>query len=49
MSAEVYEREIAKNQIVKMKNDSLQDIEKDVLKTDGPMLISEMKAKYGKK
>jgi len=49
MSVEVYEREIAKNQIVKMINDSLKDIEKDDLKTDGQMFISEMKAKYGKK
>ena len=49
MSVEVYEREIAKNQIVKMINDSLKDIDKDDLKTDGPMFINEMKAKYGKK
>lgn len=49
MSIDVYEREIAKNQVVKMINDSLQDIDKDDLKSDGPMLISEMKSKYGKK
>jgi len=49
MSVEVYEREIAKNQFVKMINDSLKDIDKDDLKTDGPMFISEMKTKYGKK
>jgi hypothetical protein len=49
MSIDVYEREIAKNQVVKLINDSLKDIDKDVLKTDGPMFISEMKSKYGKK
>jgi prevent-host-death family protein len=49
MSIDVYEREIAKNQVVKMINDSLKDIDKDELKTDGPMFISKMKSKYGKK
>lgn len=49
MSIEVYEREIAKNQVVKMINDSLKDIDNDDLKTDGSMFISEMKSKYGKK
>jgi len=49
MSIDVYEREIAKNQVVKMINDSLQDIDKDDLKSDGPMFIGEMKSKYGKK
>jgi prevent-host-death family protein len=49
MSIEVYEREIAKNQVVKMINDSLEDIDKEDLKTDGPLFISEMKSKYGKK
>lgn len=49
MSIDVYEREIAKNQVVKLINDSLKDIDKDEIKTDGPMFISEMKSKYGKK
>jgi prevent-host-death family protein len=49
MSIDVYEREIAKNQVVKMINDSLKDIDKDDSKVDGPMFISEMKSKYGKK
>ncbi len=44
MSVDVYEREIAKNQMVKMINDSLKDIDKDDLKADGPMFIHEMKA-----
>ncbi|MCK4552466.1 MAG: type II toxin-antitoxin system Phd/YefM family antitoxin [Tenericutes bacterium] len=48
MSIEVYEREIAKNQIVELINDSLKDIDKDSLKVDGPMFINEMKSKYGK-
>jgi len=30
-------------------NDSLKNIDEDDLKTDGPMFISEMKSKYGKK
>ncbi|MBI9008464.1 MAG: type II toxin-antitoxin system Phd/YefM family antitoxin [Tenericutes bacterium] len=46
MSIEVYEREIAKNQIIELINDSLKD--KDSLKVDGPMFINEMKSKYGK-
>lgn len=48
MSIEVYEREIAKNQIIELINDSLKDIDKDSLKVDGPMFINEMKSKYGK-
>ncbi len=48
MSIKVYEREIAKNQIVELINDSLKDIDKDSLKVDGPMFINEMKSKYGK-
>lgn len=49
MSIEVYEREIAKNQMIDMINDSLKDINNDTLKVDGAMFISEMKMKYGKK
>lgn len=49
MSVDVYEREIAKSQMVKMINDSLKDIDKDDLKADGSMFINEMKAKYGTK
>jgi len=41
MSIDVYEREIAKNQVVKLINDSLKNIDEDDLKTDGPMFISE--------
>ena len=48
MSIEVYEREIAKNQILELINDSLKDKDQDALKVDGPMFISEMKSKYGK-
>lgn len=49
MSIEVYEREIAKNQMIDMINDSLKDINNDTLKFDGSMFINEMKMKYGKK
>jgi hypothetical protein len=49
MSIDVYERELEKNQIVKMINESLKDMDKDDLKTSGPSFISEMKSKYGKK
>ncbi len=49
MSIDVYEREIAKNQIVKMINESLKDMDKDDSKTSGQMFISEMKSKYDHK
>jgi len=49
MSIEVYEREIAKNQIVRLINESLKDLDQDDLKSDGPLFISEMKTRYGKK
>ncbi len=46
MSIDVYEREIAKNQVIKLINESLQD--KNQEKIDGPLFINEMKEKYGK-
>ena len=49
MSIDVYERELEKNQIVKLINESLKDMDKDDSKTSGPSFISEMKSKYGKK
>ncbi|MBU1144549.1 MAG: type II toxin-antitoxin system Phd/YefM family antitoxin [Firmicutes bacterium] len=48
MSIEVYEREIAKNQVIELINDSLKDINHNSRKVDGPMFINEMKSKYGK-
>lgn len=48
MSIEVYEREIAKNQMIELINDSLKDNDSPSKKVDGPLFINEMKAKYGK-
>jgi prevent-host-death family protein len=48
MSIDVYEREIAKNQMIELINDSLRDKDNLLKKVDGPLFINEMKAKYGK-
>lgn len=48
MSIDVYEREIAKNQMIEMINESLKDKDNTSAKVDGPMFINEMKSKYGK-
>jgi len=48
MSIEVYEKEIAKRQVIELINDSLKDIDKTDQKIDGTMFLNEMKTKYGK-
>jgi prevent-host-death family protein len=48
MSIEVYEKEIAKRQMIELINDSLKDNDKTDQKIDGTLFINEMKAKYGK-
>ncbi|MBN2300336.1 MAG: type II toxin-antitoxin system Phd/YefM family antitoxin [Acholeplasmataceae bacterium] len=48
MSIEVYEKEIAKRQMVELINDSLKDFDKSDQKIDGTMFLNEMKIKYGK-
>jgi len=48
MSIEVYEKEIAKRQMIELINDSLKDIDKADKKIDGTMFLNEMKTKYGK-
>jgi PHD/YefM family antitoxin component YafN of YafNO toxin-antitoxin module len=48
MNLKVYEREIAKKQIIEQINDSLEDINNSNQKSDGALFINEMKAKYGK-
>ncbi len=48
MSIEVYEREIAKNQVINLINDSLKDKNNQSAKVDATLFINDMKAKYGK-
>jgi len=48
MSIEVYEREIAKRQMIELINDSLKDVDNSNQKVDGTLFLNEMKAKYGK-
>lgn len=48
MSIEVYEKEIAKRQVVELINDSLKDLDNNDQKIDGTLFINEMKAKYGR-
>jgi len=48
MSIEVYEKEIAKRQMIELINDSLKDIDNTDQKIDGTMFLNEMKTKYGK-
>ena len=48
MSIEVYEKEIAKRQMIELINDSLKDIDKSDQKIDGALFLNEMKTKYGK-
>jgi prevent-host-death family protein len=49
MSLEVYEREIAKRQMIDLINNSLDDKEHSDQNVNGVLFINEMKAKYGKK
>ncbi len=48
MSIDVYEKEIAKRQIIELINDSLKDIDRSNPKVVGTLFLNEMKAKYGK-
>lgn len=48
MSIEVYEKEIAKRQMIELINDSLKDIDKSDQKIDGSLFLNDMKTKYGK-
>jgi hypothetical protein len=48
MSLEVYEREIAKRQVIELINDSLGDKDHSHQKVDGALFLNEMKVKYGK-
>ncbi len=48
MSIEVYEKEIAKRQMIELINDSLKDINKSDQKIDGTLFLNEMKSKYEK-
>jgi len=49
MSLEVYEREIAKRQMIDLINDALKDKNHSDQKVDGALFLNEMKVKYGKK
>jgi prevent-host-death family protein len=49
MSLEVYEREIAKRQMIDLINDSLKDKDHSNQKVDGTLFLNEMEVKYGKK
>jgi prevent-host-death family protein len=49
MSLKVYEREIAKRQMIDLINDSLEDKDHSDQKVDGTLFLNEMKVKYGKK
>ncbi|MBU1093166.1 MAG: type II toxin-antitoxin system Phd/YefM family antitoxin [Firmicutes bacterium] len=48
MSIAVYEKEIAKKQMIEFINESLSDIDNPDQKVDGALFINEMKTKYGK-
>ncbi|MGM0435969.1 MAG: type II toxin-antitoxin system Phd/YefM family antitoxin [Bacillota bacterium] len=48
MSLDVYEREIAKNQVIHLINESLKDKNSNDGKIEGSKFINEMKEKYGK-
>jgi len=48
MSIDVYEKEIAKRQIIELINDSLKDIDRSNPKVVGTLFLNEMKVKYGK-
>jgi prevent-host-death family protein len=48
MSIAVYEKEIAKKQMIEFINDSLKDIDNLDQKVDGTLFLNEMKTKYGK-
>ncbi len=48
MSISVYEKEIAKKQMIEFINESLKDIDNVDQKVDGALFLNEMKTKYGK-
>ncbi|MCR3906498.1 MAG: type II toxin-antitoxin system Phd/YefM family antitoxin [Tenericutes bacterium] len=48
MSIDVYEKEIAKKQMIEFINESLKDIDNLDRKVDGTLFLNEMKTKYGK-
>ena len=48
MSIAVYEKEIAKKQMIELINESLKDIDNFDKKVDGTLFLNEMKTKYGK-
>ncbi|PKK97460.1 MAG: hypothetical protein CVV58_01110 [Tenericutes bacterium HGW-Tenericutes-3] len=48
MSIAVYEKEIAKKQMIEFINESLKDIDNVEHKVDGALFLNEMKTKYGK-
>jgi len=48
MSIAVYEKEIAKKQMIEFINESLKDIDNVDQKVDGALFLNEMKTKYGK-
>jgi len=48
MSIAVYEKEIAKKQMIEFINESLKDIDNLDQKVDGALFLNEMKTKYGK-
>ncbi len=48
MSIAVYEKEIAKKQMIEFINESLKDIDNFDKKVDGTLFLNEMKTKYGK-
>ena len=48
MSIDVYEKEIAKKQMIEFINESLKDIDNLDRKVDGALFLNEMKIKYGK-
>lgn len=48
MSIAVYEKEIAKKQMIEFINESLKDIDMVDQKVDGALFLNEMKTKYGK-
>jgi prevent-host-death family protein len=48
MSIDVYQKEIAKKQMIEFINESLKDIDNLERKVDGALFLNEMKTKYGK-
>lgn len=48
MSMEVYEREFARNQMIELINDSINEYKLSGESINGAMFINELKSKYGK-